>query len=41
MKINVLLAKLIARVYHAGDTDRAGVDYYKGHLTNVAKAVKA
>ena len=41
MKVNVLLAKLIARVYHAGDTDRAGVDYYKGHLTNVANAVKA
>ena len=41
MKVKVLLAKLIARVYHAGDTDRAGVDYYKGHLTNVAKAVKA
>lgn len=41
MKVKVLLAKLIARVYHAGDTDRAGVYYYKGHLTNVAKAVKA
>lgn len=29
----------IAKEYHAGDVDIAGVDYYEGHLTTVAATV--
>lgn len=34
-----LIAAEIAREYHAGAVDRAGVDYYEGHLCHVAAAV--
>lgn len=34
------VAKEIAKKAHAGDVDRAGVDYFYGHLTTVVKGVK-
>lgn len=32
----ILRAQEIARSAHAGQTDKAGVDYFEGHLTTVA-----
>lgn len=38
--IFIELAKEIARKAHAGKTDKAGRDYFKGHLTSVASMGK-
>lgn len=34
--IKVEVAKIIAQKYHKGQVDKAGVDYFSGHLTAVA-----
>lgn len=33
--------KLLAKELHAGQTDKAGVDYFEGHLTSVAAGVNS
>lgn len=38
-EFNILLAKHIAKSVHKGQTDKAGVDYFAGHLTSVANGV--
>jgi len=36
-----VIAKNLARVAHAGDVDKAGVDYFAGHLSAVAAGVSS
>lgn len=38
-EFNILLAKNIAKSVHKGQVDKAGVDYFAGHLTTVANGV--
>lgn len=38
-EFNILLAKNIAKSVHKGQVDKAGVDYFSGHLTSVANGV--
>jgi hypothetical protein len=38
-EFNILLAKHIAKSVHKSQTDKAGVDYFAGHLTTVANGV--
>lgn len=38
-EFNILLAKNIAKSVHKGQVDKAGVDYFAGHLTSVANGV--
>lgn len=37
--MSVEAAKLIAQKYHQGQVDKAGVDYFSGHLTAVAAQI--
>lgn len=38
-EFNILLAKHIAKSVHKSQTDKAGVDYFSGHLTSVVNGV--
>jgi len=38
-EFNILLAKHIAKIVHKGQVDKAGKDYFAGHLTTVANGV--
>lgn len=40
-EFNILLAKYIAKSVHKSQTDKAGVDYFAGHLTTVANGVNS
>lgn len=40
-EFNILLAKNIAKSVHKGQVDKAGVDYFAGHLTSVVNGVNS